>query len=365
MQHPTTLALPWLALLGLVARQEPAAEAGSLEQRVDRLMAKCLEQHQIPGAAVAVMHRGETVFAKGYGFANLEHGVPVEPETIFQSGSTGKQFTAALVLQLVEEGELALDASISEYLDDAPVTWKAITLRHLLSHTSGLGDYPPDFDMRADYTEDELLQRIFSIPPGFAPGERWSYSNLGYATLGILVGRVTGRFYGDLLEERIFQPLGMETARVISESDIIAHRAAGYVLREGEVRNQEWVSPTMNTTADGALYFSILDLVRWNAGLDGESVLDRASMDAMWTSARLNDGKSAGYGFGWSLSEESGHPIIEHGGAWQGFTAHVARYPDDRLAVVVLTNLAGVNAGTIAHRIAGLLVPELAPEPKK
>lgn len=361
MQARTLVALAVSTLAVLHPRQEPAAAADELEGQVDLLMEQALERRRIPGAAIVVRRAGETVLAKGYGIANLEHGIPVEPETIFQSGSTGKQFTAALALLLVEDGELALDAPVSEYLPDAPESWKPITLRHLLSHTAGLGDYTPDFDMRRDYTESELLARIYATPLAFAPGERWSYSNLGYVTIGILIGRVTGRFYGDLLEERIFQPLGMATARVISESELVANRAAGYVLRDGELCNQEWVSPTLNTTADGALYFSVLDLARWDAGLDGEDILSRSSLDALWTPARLNDGTSAGYGFGWRIGDRNGHRIVEHGGAWQGFTAHIARFPDDRLTVVVLTNLAGADPGGIAHRIAGLVVSELAP----
>jgi CubicO group peptidase (beta-lactamase class C family) len=135
-----------------------------------------------------------------------------------------------------------------------------------LSHTGGFTDYPKDFNFRKDYTEDEPFKVIAAFPLDFLPGTKWSYSNLGYATLGLLIHRVTGKFYGDVLEERIFQPLGMQTTRIISEADIIPNRASGYRLLKGELKNQEWVAPTLNTTADGSLYFSILDLAKWECG---------------------------------------------------------------------------------------------------
>jgi CubicO group peptidase (beta-lactamase class C family) len=200
------------------------------------------------------------------GFANVEHRVSVRPDTVFQSGSMGKEFAATAIMMLVEEGKIGLDDSITKYFHDAPPKWKPVTVRHLLSHTGGFTDYPKDFNFRKDYTEDELFKVIAAFPLDFLPGTKWSYSNLGYATLALLIHRVTGKFYGDVLEERIFQPLGMQTTRIISEADIIPNRASGYRLLKGELKNQEWVAPTLNTTADGSLYFSILDLAKWECG---------------------------------------------------------------------------------------------------
>jgi len=153
-------------------------------------------QH-IPGVSVAVIRDGQIILAKGYGLANVEHQVAVKPETIFQSGSVGKQFTATAVMMLVEEGKIGLDDKINKYFTDAPAAWQNITVRHLLSHTSGTTDYPNDFDFRKDYTEDELLKRAEAIPLGFQPGDKWSYSNMGYVVLGILIHKVSGKFYGD------------------------------------------------------------------------------------------------------------------------------------------------------------------------
>ncbi len=179
-------------------------------------------------------------------------------------------------------------------------------------------------------------------------------------TLGILIHKVTGKFYGDLLREKIFGPLGMTTARVLDEADIIPNRAAGYRLVEGKLKNQEWVSPTLNTTADGALYLTVLDMAKWDAALYSEKLLKKSSLDLMWTPAKLNDEKTVPYGFGWMLGEMRGHRVVQHGGVWQGFSAHIVRYIDKKLTVIVLTNLAATAAGTIANGVAALYDPELA-----
>jgi CubicO group peptidase (beta-lactamase class C family) len=164
----------------------------------------------------------------------------------------------------------------------------------------------------------------------------------------------------------VFRPLGMTRTRIISEADIVADRAAGYVLANGEIKNQEWVAPTLNTTADGSLYFTVLDLAKWDEALEQGKIVSRASYDAMWSPVKLNDGSTAPYGFGWSIDKAAnGHRLIEHGGAWQGFTTYIARYPDDRLTVVVLCNLAGATPSYIAHRVAGMYEPALVPPPHK
>jgi CubicO group peptidase (beta-lactamase class C family) len=320
-----------------------------------------MRAQQIPGLSLGVFENGRIALAKGYGLANVELQTPVKPETIFQSGSMGKQFTATAVAMLVADGKLSFDDKVSQYFTNAPSGWNNVTVRHLLTHTAGFGDYPKDFDLRRDYTEDELLERVAKIPLAFSPGDKWSYSNLGYLTLGILIHRASGQFYGDLLQERIFRPLGMHTARIISEADIIPNRAAGYRLVKGKLKNQEWVSPTMNTTADGSLYLSVLDMAKWDAALYTDKLLKPSALEEMWTPVKLNNGKTHGYGFGWQLGEIRGHRIIEHGGAWQGFRSYIARYPSDQLTVVVFANLAQSNPGLIAHQVAGLYKPELAP----
>ncbi|HKI01656.1 MAG TPA: serine hydrolase [Thermoanaerobaculia bacterium] len=348
-----------VALLGLVFFV--ASSASAQAAKVDDYVKAEMQRRSIPGVSIAVVREGEIIQAKGYGLSNVELNVAATPETIYQSGSIGKQFTATLVMMLVEEGKLSLDDRIGKHIAGAPASWQNITLRHLLTHTSGLSNsLYKKINLRQDYTEDELVQQIAALPLDFAPGDRWNYSNPGYVMLGILIHKVTGKFYGDLLREKIFEPLGMTTARILNEADIIPNRAAGYRLVKGELKNQEWVSPTLNTTADGALYLTVLDMAKWDAALYSEKLLKRASLDLMWAPVKLNDGKTEPYGFGWMVGERRGHRVIQHGGEWQGFSTHIARFVDKKLTVIVLTNLAAVATGTIANGIAGLYDPELA-----
>jgi CubicO group peptidase (beta-lactamase class C family) len=342
----------------------PIPSAASAEtDKIDDLARVEMQQRKIPGLSLAIVKEGKVVKASGYGLANMELNVPATEHTIYQSGSVGKQFTATLVMMLVEEGKINLDDHVGKYLEEAPESWKEITVRHLLSHTAGISNkLYEQINMRQDYSDTELVKKIASIPLDFTPGEKWNYSNPGYVVLGILVKRATGRFYGDLLRERVFKPLGMNTARIISEEDIIPNRAAGYRLVKGEWKNQEWVSPSLNTTADGSLYLTVLDMAKWDAALYTEKLLGKASLDEMWTPIKLKSGKTHPYGFGWMLGEIRGQRIIEHGGAWQGFTSHIARYVDKKLTVIVLTNLAGGDATGLAHRVAGISEPELRPE---
>jgi CubicO group peptidase (beta-lactamase class C family) len=322
-------------------------------------------QHQhIPGLTLLVSKNGKPVRTEGYGFSNVELNVSAKPETIFQSGSVGKQFTATAVMMLVEGGKVGLEDPLTQYFPEAPSSWRQVTVRELLSHTAGFTDYPKGFDERKDRTEEELLKIVEAIPLAYPPGTSWSYSNLGYLTLGILIHKVTGEFYGDFLQQRIFQPLGMSTTRIISEADIIPNRAAGYRLVHGELKNQEWVSPSLNTTADGSLYFSILDLAKWDAALYTESLLKKSSLAQMWTVATLRSGQpnKGRYGYGWFVKAQDGHRLIEHEGSWQGFETQISRYVDDGLTVVVLTNLAEAKPDLIAHGVARIYLGKAAPQ---
>jgi CubicO group peptidase (beta-lactamase class C family) len=336
-----------------LAQQTPAA-------KIDRVIKQQMDADKIPGVSLAVLRDGKIVLLKSYGLANVEHQVPVKPTTIFQSGSIGKQFTAAAVMILVQENKLSLDDKISKYFPDAPASWKDITVWNLLTHTSGLGDYPADVDLRRDYTEDEYFASFKKAPLDFAPGSSWNYSNVGYVTLGMLIRKVTGKYYGDFLKERIFQPLGMTTARIISEADIVPNRAAGYRLVQGELKNQEWVSPSTNSTADGSLYLSILDLAKWDVSLYTDKLLTQASREKIWTAARLNNGTTKDYGFGWHLGDYHGHRLVFHGGAWQGFKTFILRFLDTKLTIIFLANSWETRDFKLARKLAAVFYPAFA-----
>jgi CubicO group peptidase (beta-lactamase class C family) len=344
---------------------------------IDRYVTAEMGREHIPGTAIGIYRRGQILMAKGYGLADVELNVPVKPETLFQSGSVGKQFVSAAVMMLVEQGKVGLDDSIVKYFPNAPTSWKPILVKNLLSHTSGLAEYVSDerigpkgpFYLRLDFTETELLDKTEALPIEFQPGEKWAYRNTNYMLLGIMIHKVTGMFYADYLAEQIFKPLGMTSTRLISEADIIPNRSSGYELHGEKLQNQSWVSPTFNSTADGALYFNVLDLAKWDEALYGTSLLKQASLVRIWTVFPLNDGEPnpGHYGFGWEMNTMNGHKVIEHGGAWQGFTCDISRYVDDTVTVVVLTNLDEEHArpDQIAHAIAGLANPALMPPPPK
>ena len=357
------------AVVVVTSRRLPASDGA--DEKVDAFVASELERQRVPGVEVGVYRDGKMTKAQGYGLANVEWHAAVTPDTIFQSGSVGKQFTATAVMMLVEEGQVGLDDPLKKFFPDAPATWNDIKVHNLLSHTSGLSEYETGartkaggpFYMRLDYTEGELYKKIAEMPMDFKTGEDWAYRNTNYVLLGILIHRLTGKFYGDFLQERIFRPLGMTRTRIISEEDIIPRRAAGYRLVKGELKNQEWVSPSLNSTADGALYFTVEDLQKWDAALYTEKLLKKASLERMWTVEKLNDGKpnKANYGFAWEIDSVNGHRVIAHGGAWQGFTCYIARYVDDRLTVVALTNLDSghSNPKKIVTGVAAIYDPAL------
>jgi hypothetical protein len=177
----------------------------------------------------------------------------------------------------------------------------------------------------------------------------------------VLLHRVTGHFYGDILHDLIFAPVGMRTTRIISEADLVFNRAAGYQLVDGQIKNQDWVAPSLNTTADGSLYLSAKDLTRWAVALNHRRTPSAAVLARVWTPVRLNNGGEYAYGFGWDLTEQRGHPRIGHTGSWQGFKTALYRYPEFGLTVIVLANLAQAEAGAIAEGIAGILEPRLRP----
>ena len=349
------------------------ASAGSdaaLSQRVDAAVRTQMKDQGIPGVSIAVVRNGRVIKATGYGMANIELSAPVRPETIFEAGSITKQFTASAIMLLVEEGKVGLDDSITKYFPEAPQGWKSITIRHLLTHTSGIPDYWGDteqnyytkgvIDFRREYTEEELTRAYFAQPLDFQPGEKWSYCNTGYNLLGILIHRVTGKAYGDFLRERIFAPLHMDATRVFSWTEIVPNRASGYDLVDGVWKNAgSWMSSTVMTGADGGLLTNVLDLAKWDAALYSDMVLKRSTRDAMWTPLGLSTGSASAGAIGWFVADAHGHRILYHTGGGYGFYADISRYVDDRLTIVVMTNVDETHTDVLrlVGKIAEIYLP--------
>lgn len=326
---------------------------------VDDYVRAQMDRHRIPGVAIAVMHRGQLVRTQGYGVANLEHGVPVHPDTLFKSGALGMQFTAVATMLLIEDGTLRLDESIRTYLPNAPRSWAPITIRQLLNHSSGL-PATPNGEFRTDYTDDELLAILYRQSLNFPAGTRWRFSYVDYVVLGFIVRKATGERYTDLLARRVFQPLGMRTAQQIDERAVIPNRASGYELGSGTPRNAEWVSATANSTADGTLYVSALDLAAWEAGVARRALLRPESWAAIGAQATLPGGRRLPYGFGWFLDRRAQQPVWRHSGSWQGFRTSITRYLRSEWTVVVLANGDSADPDAIGRHLAGLIDPALA-----
>jgi len=353
--------LTCLALSGRVVAESADAPTHAA---IDAIVAAQMQKEQIPGLALGIFRDGKPWHVRGYGMADLEHRVPVTPDSVFQSGSVGKMFTATAVMLLARDGKLALDDSIARYFPQAPEAWRKVTVRHLLSHRSGIPDYDGrEFDLRRDYSNDQFVTAFAQWPLEFEPGSRYSYSNSGYVLLGILIQNVSGQFYGELLSQRLFGPLGMTRTRVNDLDAVIADRVDGYALRDKVLINDEWVSPAMSITGDGSLLFSVNDLGRWDAALYGDAVLPQQELETMFAAAPLSDGFKplSDYGFGWETSQIRGHRLVAHGGRWQGFATYLGRFIDDRITVVVLTNLDAASPGEIARRVMAAVDPDYGP----
>lgn len=356
---PDSLPTPWWR------RTEP--NVGVDRQRIDAAVREELTRQGIPGVAVAVMRGGQTLLASGYGLANVEQQVAVTDATMFQSGSLGKMFTAAGVMRLVEDGRMALDSSVRRYLPDAPTSWQPITIRQLLSHTSGVPDYTgAGFNYRGAYTDGALDSLAYAAPLEYPAGARWNYSNTGYALLGHIIQRVTGRPYWELLRERVFTPAGMPTARILTESEIVPHRASGYLRVDGRLEHQRWVAPELNVTADGSLLFSLRDLVAWNQVVRTRALFTPASWEAMQSPVALASGARYPYGFGWFVDSVGTQVVHQHGGSWQGFRTQFTRWTRDDLTIVALTNLGSADPEAVVRAVARAIDPALvASEPER
>ncbi len=323
-----------------------------------------------PGAAVLVRWRGDVVVRRGYGLANLDLGIPVAPEQVFEIGSVTKQFTAAAILRLAEQGKLALGDPLTRYLPEFPTAGEIITLEQLLSHTSGVPNYTdmPEWipRWREDMELDALIGLFRGKPLDFSPGTSWSYSNSGYVLLGAVIERVTGASYEDYVEHELLAPLGMHDTRYGHQEEIVRGRVSGYVKGPSGWTNAPYLSLTQPFAA-GALMSTVDDLARWSDALETSRVIAPASRDRMFTAVVLRggaqDGVSTRYGLGNMPGEIAGRPVHEHGGGIHGFVCDLLRVPGEELLVVILSNNPAGDPRGLAHRIAEHALGGASPAP--
>ena len=323
-----------------------ASTASLRADATDDFVKAQMDRFRLPGASLVVLKRGEVVKAAGYGFADLERRIPVTPETVFKIGSVSKQLIATGIMVLVQEGRIAVDDRVSKYLDGTPPAWEPITIRHLLTHTAGLVRESPAFNPDKADSDIALIKAAYAVPLRFAPGAKWEYSNTGYFALAEVITRVAGKPWPQFLHERVFLPVKMTATAPTNVTPTVPNRALGYTGND----NQGGVAPDwVALRPSGAFLSTVLDLARWDAALYTDAILSDASRRDMWTRVPLSDGSSEAYGFGWHVEtwKDSGR-VVWHGGGLPGFSAYSARFLDEDLAVIVLTNGDDVDTASIA-----------------
>jgi CubicO group peptidase (beta-lactamase class C family) len=356
-----------------VAAAAPAGPAqktvdDALAKRIDAVMAEIYKPGE-PGAAIIVRKDGRTIFRKGYGMADMELGVPVEPDMVFRLGSITKQFTAVSVLILAEQGKLSLQDEITKFLPDLPTQGRTITIEHLLTHTSGLKSYTNLSEWlplwRKDMSVREIIDLTKDKPMEFAPGERWNYNNTGYVLLGAVIEKVSGLTYEDYVNKMIFGPLGMKHSYYGNTERIIPRRIPGYQMGKDGFVNAPYLSMTQPYAAS-ALLSSVDDLGVWNEAVFSGKLVKKEWLDKAFTPYPLKNGESTGYGYGWFIANYQGHRIIEHGGGIHGFSTYEMTLPEDRIFLAILTNSAvgGRDPEPRAFKIATLLLGKPEPERK-
>jgi len=333
-----------------VAPAEAAAlDAAALDAKVDELLRAHVKMNDFSGT-ILLARQGKPLILKGYGFANIEWQIPNTANTKFRIGSVTKQFTSMMVMQLREQGKLKLEDSVCVFLSPCPDTWKAVTIHHLLTHTSGIPSYTGIAAWRVTNmmpkTTEQMIAIFRDLPLEWVPGEKYAYNNSGYFLLGVIIEKITGKKYEQALQEMILKPLGLKDTGYDWPGTILPQRAAGYEGRGEGIRNTAALDMQQPYSA-GSLYSTVLDLLKWEQALYTETLLPEAAKTVMWTPFKNN------YAYGWSVGEPSpatfGHKRIAHSGGINGFSSMLIRVPGENVTAIVLSNNSTVNAGLVAR----------------
>jgi CubicO group peptidase (beta-lactamase class C family) len=341
-----------LTLMLLLAA--PATRADS----VDEYLKAQMERNHIPGLAVAIIRDGRMIKLQGYGQANLEWNSLATANTAFQLASSTKPMTGTALMLLVQEGKIALDDKIAKYLPDAPAAWQNITVRNLVTHSSGLKD---DLGQQKIVTVEDAVKAAAALPLTYQPGEKSAYGLIDYVVLTLIIEKVTGAKFQDFLRKRVFEPLGMTSTKFdnatedgpIRVSDLVKQRASIYNWIEGKPKTFAFLYPAWTYSA-GGLYSSASDLSKWVIALDTGKLLSRASLEQMWARQKLNDGKENSFGVGWVIKTYHGKKTVGHSGG--PALADILRFPDEKLTIIVLTNQQRLFP-RLAEGVADLFIP--------
>ncbi len=377
--------IAFLLLAGLTPFLTARAANDDLEQKVDAIFTGVTRPND-PGLAVLVLKDGHTEFAKGYGVAELRTRAKIDTKTNFRLASFTKQFTAMAIMMLVHDGKLRYDQTLTDIFPDFPPYGKTITIRNLLTHTSGLRDYEelmeavekvkgPTWTLEKQIQDNEVLELLKKEKTGkFAPGTSWEYSNSGYVVLGVIVAKVSGASYGEFLQQRIFAPLKMDhTLAFQNGKNEVANRAMGHTKENNKFKKTDQ-SATSATLGDGGIYSNVEDLAKWDAALREHTLLSESEMQPALTPVRLNDGSQAywpkepdddaravprpvAYGFGWFLDSYRGHKRSYHDGESIGFRTTIQRFAEGQWTIVVLSNRTDLDPDALSLKVADVVLP--------
>jgi len=335
---------------------------------IDKYLESCAARGEFSGV-VLVARRGEVQYHRALGTASIDGSEPLRKDSVFRLASVAKAFTAVSILMLRQEGKLSLDDDVRKYVPALP--YEGATIRHLLHHTSGLPDYVKLLDKHWDKGEGDLSRRRFATNPDalaqfiehkppvrFAPGERWDYSNTGYMLLALVVEKISGERFGDFLEKKIFDPLGMKGTVLFTPitPPEIEHRAWGFRLTpDGGERLANDRNYLNAMYGDGEVYSTAADLIKWDQALYASKLISPADVDEMFTSGRLSSGKETGYGYGWSVGNRGGRKVVNHGGGWVGFRTWIDRELQGRQLLVILTNHTSRSLGVVRRGVLSII----------
>jgi CubicO group peptidase (beta-lactamase class C family) len=357
----TNLQCSFLAILTFWLLLPVAVKAQKLNSEIDRLIKTVIADQQGPGGIFMVARKGKVIYQKAFGKANLELGVDLTPENVFQLGSMTKQFTAVSVLLLAQQGKLKVKDPISKYIPDYPAG-NEITIHHLLTHTSGIKDFTKMKSL-ASIAQKEMTPKMMvdffkDEPVDFAPGERFEYNNSGYVLLGYLIEVVSGERYADFIQHHIFDQLGMSHSYYASDRQVIRDRAYGYQKKENTYVNKTVINFSV-PFASGSLMSTLADLLKWQNALAQNKLLNVAETNKAFSHYKLNNGTPFNYGYGWHLKELEGLPVSTHGGSIFGFKSMGVYVPGEDIYVVGLTNCDCNSPTLLTENIARLVITHL------
>lgn len=328
------------------------------KDRIDTFIENSMARQHIVGLAVGIIKDGKVIKTEGYGYSNLELNIPVTSNTVFKLGSVSKHIIGVAIMKFIQEGKLQLNDPVTKFFPDAPPHWSKVTIRHLLNHTSGLIRESPDFDAMAIQSDSLLIRAAYKDPLVFPTGSQWQYCNLGYFMLADIIRQISGRSFAEYMKKEIFEKNGLMATRATTLEDIVYGRASGYVYLKGDS-----VVNALNYVAlrpSGAFLSTVDDMMKWEILIQGGKILSRDNWEKMWGDTTKTGGTDGGvlfsYGYGWYVSTYKNRKLVYHGGTLPGFRAMYFRLPDEKTAIVMLTNSEPTNTLPIAKGVADIIL---------